>query len=171
MFDFTVLEALQEQFHKQRDRMAHRTILGLDSHTEQKTSKCTLDLIELQYHLRYDDKSGKWLPTRKPRQRPLQEGQAVEMWVTRGAKDRLCRRFEGELYNQGMGPIPGHDTHPNCRCVRELVAVVTDDGNLGWATPKPRNKRKPKIRVPDDYKEPANPYDPDSIRTPDPVFP
>ena len=169
MFDFTVLECLQEQYLKQDDTIQHT--IGFDKNKLKAYKQQTHDLIERMYHLQYDEKTGKWKPTRKPRQRPLRDGAVVEMWVVHSeTKDHLCLRFEGEMYNQGEGPRPVEDSHPHCRCRREVVAIPSDKGGLKWAVPKPRNKRKPKIKVPKEYREPASPYDVDSIRAPDAVF-
>ena len=167
-FDFTVLECLQEQYLKQENTIKHT--MGFDKNKLKAYKQQTLDLIEAVYHLQYDSKKGKWVATRKPRQRPLKKGQVVEMWVTRGAKDDLCLRFEGELYNQNEGPRPIQDTHPNCVCKREVVALPSEKGGLKWAVSKPRNKSKPKVKVPKEYKDPVNPYDVDSIRSPSAVF-
>ena len=168
----TVLEALQAQFEKQRARMIEANSRGRVSHTQTKYHDQTHDLIQRQYHLYYDEKSGKWRPTRKQRQRPLKKGQVVEMWVLDPAslRDNLCTRYEGELYNQGQGPQPNTDTHPHCACQRIVVAAPNDKGRLDWIVRKPRNKRKPKIRIPDQFKTPASPYDPDDPRNPQATF-
>lgn len=170
-FDFSVLDLLQEQYHKQRTYLAQSKAIA-NRPALQRFLKHTHDMIETVYHLQYNDKLGKWTKTRKPRLRPLQDNKVVEMWVlsSESARDQLCTRFEGELYNQGQGPYPDVDTHPHCKCSREIVAIPNDKGRLSWAVKKPRNKRRPKIKVPRAYQEPINPYDIDSPRAPQPTF-
>lgn len=37
-----------------------------------------------------------------------------------GAIDFPCTKWDGTIWELGVGPMPITDTHPNCRCTREV---------------------------------------------------
>lgn len=170
--DFEPLDVLKEQYVKQRSYLVRHASGLPDRPRLLECLKLTRDMIDLHYHLQYNDKTGKWEVTRKPRLRPLQKGKPVELWVIGPTTtDRTCTRFANEMYNQGEGPVPIRDTHPHCVCRREIVAIPGDRGGLKWAITRPKNTRQPKLkRTPKAYRKPIDPYDVDSIRSPDAVF-
>ena len=44
----------------------------------------------------------------------------LEVWTLHGAVDELCTQYEGTIWERGTGPQPVQDTHPNCKCTRDV---------------------------------------------------
>ena len=43
----------------------------------------------------------------------------LEQWNIHGAEDEACLQYDGTVWEEGTGPVPVDDTHPNCRCTRD----------------------------------------------------
>ena len=69
----------------------------------------------------------------------------LEIWRTHGAQDFLCTQYEGTIYESNSGNYPVTDTHPNCRCTRELFATSDDSG---VAVPAPPDDPPPPVYYP-----------------------
>lgn len=61
------------------------------------------------------------LPAPEPEpDRPQNDQITLEVWTLHGAVDDLCTQYEGTIWEQGTGPMPVADTHPNCKCTRDF---------------------------------------------------
>ena len=53
----------------------------------------------------------------------------MEIWTIHGAEDLLCTQYDGTIWEANTGPHPVTDTHPNCKCTRDVFA--TNESPIG----------------------------------------
>ena len=57
----------------------------------------------------------------------------LEIWRTHGALDWLCQQFNNTMWEAYTGPHPETDTHPNCRCTRDVFSTTNDTASSPMA--------------------------------------